>query len=75
MKTRTAPIRSAARAVSRFASRIRSRGEGGATAVEYGLMVALIAAVVIGAVLLLGQESRRDFRCTTRSIAAQTDRC
>ena len=28
----------------------------GATAVEYGLMVALIAVVIIGAVTLLGQE-------------------
>ena len=30
------------------------RDEEGATAVEYGLMVALIAAVIIGAVTLLG---------------------
>ena len=30
------------------------RSEKGATAVEYGLMVALIAIVIIGAVVLLG---------------------
>jgi pilus assembly protein Flp/PilA len=30
------------------------RQEDGATAVEYGLMVALIAVVIIGAVVLLG---------------------
>ncbi len=30
------------------------RSEEGATAVEYGLMVALIAAVIIGAVTILG---------------------
>lgn len=30
------------------------RDEEGATAVEYGLMVALIAAVIIGAVTLIG---------------------
>jgi pilus assembly protein Flp/PilA len=30
------------------------RNDRGATAVEYGLMVALIAAVIIGAVTLLG---------------------
>ena len=30
------------------------RGDRGATAVEYGLMVALIAAVIIGAVTLIG---------------------
>lgn len=33
----------------------RIAGERGATAVEYGLMVALIAAVIIGTVMALGQ--------------------
>ncbi len=32
------------------------KDEEGATAVEYGLMVALIAAVIVGAVTLLGGE-------------------
>lgn len=32
----------------------RFRSDEGATAVEYGLMVALIAVVIIGAVTLLG---------------------
>jgi pilus assembly protein Flp/PilA len=31
------------------------RAERGATAVEYGLMVALIAVVIIGAVTILGE--------------------
>jgi pilus assembly protein Flp/PilA len=35
--------------------------ESGATAVEYGLMVALIAAVIIGAVALLGTNVRDTF--------------
>jgi pilus assembly protein Flp/PilA len=35
-------------------AKIQSRGDEGATAVEYGLMVALIAVVIIGAVTLLG---------------------
>jgi pilus assembly protein Flp/PilA len=39
--------------VSTFAQRL-GRDERGATAVEYGLMVALIAAVIITAVTLLG---------------------
>jgi pilus assembly protein Flp/PilA len=35
---------------------LRARlGERGATAVEYGLMVALIAVVIVGAVTLFGQ--------------------
>lgn len=35
-------------------SRLAKMEERGATAVEYGLLVALIAAVIIGAVILLG---------------------
>ncbi|MBM7515383.1 Flp family type IVb pilin [Nocardioides nitrophenolicus] len=34
--------------------RLAKMEERGATAVEYGLLVALIAAVIIGAVILLG---------------------
>ncbi|GAA3454765.1 MULTISPECIES: Flp family type IVb pilin [Dactylosporangium] len=33
---------------------VRARGEDGATAVEYGLLVALIAVVIVTAVTLLG---------------------
>jgi pilus assembly protein Flp/PilA len=40
--------------IERLATRFRR--EDGATAVEYGLFVALIAAVIVGVVLLLGQE-------------------
>ena len=39
--------------VTALAQRL-DRGDRGATAVEYGLMVALIAAVIIGAVTALG---------------------
>jgi pilus assembly protein Flp/PilA len=41
---------------ARFVTRIKRvlDGEAGATAVEYGLMVALIAIVIITAVTLLG---------------------
>lgn len=37
-----------------LADDLRRRDERGATAVEYGLMVALIAIVIIGGVTLLG---------------------
>jgi pilus assembly protein Flp/PilA len=40
--------------VSTFAQRL-GREDRGATAVEYGLMVALIAVIIIVAVTLLGQ--------------------
>lgn len=33
----------------------RTKSERGATAVEYGLLVALIAAIIVAAVALLGQ--------------------
>ncbi|HSL10569.1 MAG TPA: Flp family type IVb pilin [Actinomycetota bacterium] len=36
-------------------------GEGGATAVEYAIMLALIAMVVVGAVTILGQETNSAF--------------
>jgi pilus assembly protein Flp/PilA len=37
------------------------RAEDGATAVEYGLMVALIAIVIVGAVTLFGVSLRSSF--------------
>ena len=46
----------------------RSREEGGATAVEYALMVALIAAVIIGAVTVLGTKSRTTFENVGNAI-------
>jgi len=38
------------------------RDDRGATAVEYGLLVALIAAVIIGVVLILGQDISTAFQ-------------
>ena len=35
-------------------AKFQTRGDEGATAVEYGLMVALIAAVIVGTVTVLG---------------------
>jgi pilus assembly protein Flp/PilA len=37
------------------------KDEEGATAVEYGIMVAAIAAVIIGVVILVGEETNRAF--------------
>ncbi len=56
-------------------SRLNIRNERGATAVEYGLMVALIAAVIIGAVVVLGQNAKSTFDCTSSSIAAKANNC
>jgi pilus assembly protein Flp/PilA len=56
-------------------ARANIKSDKGATAVEYGLMVALIAAVIIVAVAALGTQTSDTFQCTSDSIAARTDQC
>lgn len=46
----------------------RFSSEKGATAVEYGLLVALIAAVLVGAITLLGTDIRTAFQTITNAI-------
>ena len=48
----------------------RVEGDKGATAVEYGLMVALIAIVIIGAVTAVGQELSTLFQAVADAITA-----
>jgi pilus assembly protein Flp/PilA len=48
----------------------RASRDRGATAVEYGLIVALIAAVIVGTVLLLGNEIEAAFKKTCNGIDA-----
>ena len=52
-----------------FAQDRLERGEKGATAVEYGLMVGLIAVVIIGAVTLLGTELKDMFTDVKNSLS------
>ena len=54
--------------VREFARKVR-RDEG-ATAVEYGLMVALIAVVIIAAVALLGNNLNTKFSTVANSIGS-----
>jgi len=56
-------------------ARLDIRNDRGATAVEYGIMVALIAAVVIVAVLFLGRQTSRTFSCTAGSIQDTSNAC
>jgi pilus assembly protein Flp/PilA len=56
---------------SNTAARIR-RDEKGATAVEYGIMVALIAVVIIAAVTLLGGGLQETFVKTQCSVSGTT---
>ena len=54
-----------------FAARL-SRDEEGATAVEYGLLVALIAAVIVAVVATLGGQIQTAFQDVSDCIAAGT---
>ncbi len=51
-----------------FAKDRLERDEKGATAVEYGLMVGLIAVVIIAAVTLLGTDLKALFESITAKI-------
>jgi pilus assembly protein Flp/PilA len=44
------------------------REENGATAVEYGIMVALIAAVIIGTVVILGTKIQAAFQTIVTNL-------
>jgi pilus assembly protein Flp/PilA len=54
------------------ASNRLEREEKGATAVEYGLMVGLIAVVIIAAVTLLGKQLKGLFEGITGSLGGAT---
>ncbi len=51
------------------------RKQKGATMVEYGIMVALIAVVAIAAVALVGTEVNAAFTCVEDSINAGNAAC
>ena len=55
------------RPLARLTSRLHTR-ERGATAVEYGLLVALIAAVIVGIVLVLGRQVSTAFQSVSDAI-------
>jgi pilus assembly protein Flp/PilA len=58
-----------------IAARLNVKSERGATAVEYGIMVALIAAVIIIAVIFLGRQTSRTFSCTADTISTSESKC
>jgi pilus assembly protein Flp/PilA len=55
--------------LTRSRSRVR-QGETGASAVEYGLLVAAIAAVVVGVVFILGKTIQSKFTTTNSCITS-----
>lgn len=52
-----------------FSDRLDNRKDRGATAVEYGLMVGLIAVAIIGIVVLLGDELAGMFTTVQEGLA------
>jgi pilus assembly protein Flp/PilA len=58
-----------------LSARLNIKSERGATAVEYGVMVALIAAVIIAAVVFLGQQTSSTFSCTASAISSKVGNC
>ena len=53
-----------------FATLVQPKGEDGATAVEYGMLVALIAAAIVVTVGLLGEQILAAFDSITDALAA-----
>jgi pilus assembly protein Flp/PilA len=54
-------------AMSKFVSRF-AKNESGATAIEYGLIVALIAVVIIGAVTTVGTNLSTKFNTIATTV-------
>lgn len=51
----------------------RTRQDRGASAVEYGLLVALIAVVIAGTVVILGQALQGQFQAACDELTSQSD--
>ena len=58
-----------------LSGRLNMKSDRGATAVEYAVMVALIAAVIILAVIFLGRTASSSFSCTAQAVSTQTGAC
>jgi Flp pilus assembly pilin Flp len=68
-------VRAIRRCARWTASRLHFSSDAGASAVEYGVMIAMIAAVVLISVLFLGQQTSGTFSCTASSISSSTQAC
>jgi pilus assembly protein Flp/PilA len=55
------------KALTKLQVRVATRDKG-ATAVEYGLLVALIAAVIVAVVVILGKQVNNAFNSVSSSI-------
>ena len=68
-------LRSAQSAAVWIAARLGIKNERGATAVEYAVMVALIAAVIILAVIFLGRTASSTFSHTGTCVSTSGVTC
>ena len=59
----------------RIRARIRLAAERGATSIEYAIVAAAIAAVIVLAVAFLGHATSSNFNCTGESYVTQDERC
>jgi pilus assembly protein Flp/PilA len=59
--------------VSLGIARMNLRSERGASAVEYGILVMLIASVIIVAVLMLGNQTSSSFSCTAETVRTKAN--
>jgi len=77
-KHRFSALRATGRALRRLVRRVVGRvpgaaeGERGAAAVEYALLVALIAVAIIGAIVLLGGKVNNTYTCVGNSMPVGT---
>jgi pilus assembly protein Flp/PilA len=62
-------------AIAWVTARLSLKTDRGATAVEYAIMVALIAAVVILAVIFLGRTTSSTFSCTAQVVSTSGQAC
>lgn len=60
---------------ARLTARVSPRGERGASAVEYGILIFLIAATIILAVVFLGSATSEGFDCTADSVRTSATAC
>lgn len=68
-------VRMLTRSAAALARRAGLRGERAASAVEYGILVSLIAAAVVAAVFLLGGETQSNFDCTAQAVETHVPGC
>lgn len=62
-------------AVRWLGRRVSWTSDRGASAVEYGFLASLIAATIIIAVVMLGQQTTTNFQCTADTIVTRTTQC